>query len=93
MNDTIDTTKVLHLTTTWNNEETYHFASIDGGKVWVELDHEPTQEDREAIQTIIDGTRDPETGARTFPITCTRRYFETMSPRFTVSEIREADDK
>lgn len=83
-------TKVLHRITTWNDGTEYHFASIDGGKYWIELDRPPTQDDHDSIQALLNGTYDPDTEHTTFPIRVANRYFGTMSPNFTVSEAETA---
>lgn len=90
--DEMNEPKVLHRTATWDDGETFHFTSVDGGELWIEMERAPTQADRGKIQELIDGTTDPETGITTKPMLCTRRYFGTMSERFTIGDITEADD-
>lgn len=82
---------VLYRRVRWNTEfgsglgSVFYFGSIDGEE-WVELNRIPTQSDRETIAGILAGTTNPETGLRTFPITCTNRYFETGGNAWESSE-------
>ncbi len=83
-------TEVLHRVTTWEDGSEYHFASIDGGVYWLEIDRPPTQDDYGKIQELLEGTRDPNTGQITFPIKCANQYFATMDTKFTVGDIEVA---
>ncbi len=83
--------QVLHRTVTTESEgesEVFHFASIDGGKNWLETTRAPTPDDYDGLCELFAGTIDPETGTKTGHITMTNRWFSIMIERGVVSEPR-----
>ena len=85
------TQQVLHRTVRLaGDEDDCHFASVDGGGTWIELDRAPTQGDRDDIREMMEGTVDPDTGMRTGLITVSNRYFGIMAPSSRVGEIQVA---
>ena len=87
----METPQVLHRTVRLAGDDgDCHFASVDGGGTWIELDRAPTQGDRDDIREMMEGTVDPDTGMRSGHVTVSNRYFGTMSPLATVGEIQVA---
>ena len=85
------TTQVLHRTVRLAGDDTdCHFASVDGGETWIEIDRAPTQDDRDHIREMIEPTVDPDTGVRTGRMLVSNRYFGIMAPSTRVGEIQVA---
>ncbi len=55
--------------------EVYHFASVDGGELWLGVGRKPAAADETLIGELIDGVRNTETGGTTKPMMVAARWF------------------
>ncbi len=72
---------IQYRTITWRDGSlTAHFASIDDGDLWLEIDSKPYSDEREHIVELI-------AGGRTKPMMVTGRYFTQGGDVWDASEI------